>query len=88
MEKPNKTELATLLEIEAAAQVTWESAFDNQRLAQAAYYFGHESGVPPAPGTKEAWEAATKAESGAHAVWQEAWQASWQASKKAELSVA
>jgi len=76
MEKPNKTELATLLKIEAAACAAWESALDNQRFAQAAYYSGH--------GTKEAWEAATKAESEAHA----SWEASWQASKKAELAAA
>ena len=84
MEKPNKNELATLLKIEAAACAAWESAVDNQRFAQAAYYFGHESGVPPALGTKEAWEAATKAESEAHA----AWVAAWEAAKKAEAVAA
>jgi len=81
MEKPNKTELATLLEIEAEAHAVWEAAFEIQRPAQVAYYFGHESGIPPAPGTKEAWEAATKAESEAHA----AYEAACEASKKAEL---
>ena len=76
MEKPNKTELATLLKIEAAACAAWESALDNQRFAQAAYY--------SAQGTKEAWEAATKAESEAHA----AWVAAWEAAKKAEAVAA